>query len=386
METYFSISIDYVATDGVLNYPLFINSSALADRPRYIRIRTIGDETAHEELKELRNKYGQIYVRELDRELYVDFLLGEQSEFKLEDRAQAIKDLTIQHLEKVFTPSTTETKLDSLKDTIYACRDSVVYLNKVIKDCDLEKIHHLISNINFHDFYTFDHSINVCLYNMYLFKQLRPNAKEEKIIDAGLSGLLHDLGKVKIPTSLINKPGKLSHEEFSLMKEHVRFGQSMLTDIETGLKGIDVPLIKNVVYQHHENYDGSGYPEGKSGNSIDMVARMTSYADFFDAVTTKRAYHQPLPLDAALQVMEGTKGMKLDPSMFSFVANSLKNYRKELNVGDEMLVMDPAFDPCRPCEELPLKKEIVQEKNFGQVIVGGKNDLRNKLNKITKKK
>lgn len=109
---------------------------------------------------------------------------------------------------------------------------------------------------------------------------------------------IHDIGKLSISEHILNKPARLSAAEFSLVKQHTEIGYQLL-----GPLGLD-PRISEIVYCHHENYDGSGYPQGLSGEAIPLLARMVRIWDSFDALTMNRPYHQGVSSEEALQVLQ----------------------------------------------------------------------------------
>lgn len=139
-----------------------------------------------------------------------------------------------------------------------------------------------VGRLKVSDEYTFKHSVDVATMAMIIAK--KHGMSQEEIYELGITGLLHDIGKSKIPLEILNKPGRLTEEEFALMKKHTVFAYDMLKEgqlSERVLKG---------VLQHHEKLDGTGYPYGISGNEISTYARVISVADIYDALVTVRPY------------------------------------------------------------------------------------------------
>jgi HD-GYP domain-containing protein (c-di-GMP phosphodiesterase class II) len=122
-------------------------------------------------------------------------------------------------------------------------------------------------------------------------------------------GLLHDLGKIGIPPEILDKAGKLTDEEYQLMREHVRIGARILEPIEA-YAGI-IP----VVLHHHEYYDGSGYPDKLSGEDIDLGARIFTVADHYDALISDRPYREGLPRETVIGFIKEDSGTKFDPKV-----------------------------------------------------------------------
>ncbi len=125
----------------------------------------------------------------------------------------------------------------------------------------------------------------------------------------GLMSMLHDIGKLATPDAILKKPGKLTDEEWDIMREHPLAGVRILGNnpfYETA---------REISAGHHENYDGSGYPNGLAGDNIPLSARIVKLADVFDALTTKRPYKDPWPMEEALTNIESQAGSMFDPAM-----------------------------------------------------------------------
>lgn len=133
------------------------------------------------------------------------------------------------------------------------------------------------------DDYTYMHSVAVCALMVALARQFGIDEKTTR--EAGMAGLLHDLGKAVMPMDVLNKPGKLTEEEFAIMKSHPAEGHRML--VEAGTVG-EIPL--DVVLHHHEKVDGSGYPKGLKDAEISLFAKMGAVCDVYDAITSNRPY------------------------------------------------------------------------------------------------
>ncbi|MBC52866.1 MAG: hypothetical protein CMQ34_03425 [Gammaproteobacteria bacterium] len=162
------------------------------------------------------------------------------------------------------------------------------------------------------DNYTYMHSVAVCAMMIALARELGMN--EEQVREAGYSGLLHDVGKMAVPEVILNKPGRLSDEEFLVVKSHPEKGREIL--LRTG----DVPnMVVDVCLHHHEKYDGSGYPHGLKSEDISVYARMGAICDVYDAITSNRPYKKGWGPAESLQKMAQWKG-HFDPVLFqSFV-------------------------------------------------------------------
>lgn len=137
---------------------------------------------------------------------------------------------------------------------------------------------------------------------------------------------LHDLGKIKTPDNILLKPDKLTPEEFEVMKSHSTDGKVLIEKLleNYGLSGIShVDMLKNIAHHHHENVDGSGYPEGLSGEAIPIEARIVAVADVFDALTSARPYKKAWSNQQAIEMLHEMSGRKLDPTCVNALLESI---------------------------------------------------------------
>ncbi|MCD4667056.1 MAG: response regulator [Sulfurimonas sp.] len=134
---------------------------------------------------------------------------------------------------------------------------------------------------------------------------------------------LHDIGKVGIPDSILLKPGRFEDNEFEIMKQHAVLGAKMLEGAE------QFPVLKAghiIALEHHEKWDGSGYPHAKSGEDIHLYARIIAIADVFDALSSKRCYKEPMPLEKVLSIMENDSGTHFDPDLVKLFLDNLDKF------------------------------------------------------------
>lgn len=385
-ESFFSVGFDLILLEENLPYDLYINSSTRENRERFVRVFPKDGRLQKEDIETFREKYHQLYVLESQRRDYLTSLVS-HDDYTDVQKTEVIKDSAIIYLNKVFDPDK-EFTTEILEETIEGCRDSVECMIDVLEDYEINEVQDLIGDLSFHDFYTYDHSINVSMYCISLFKAIKPGAKREELVLAGLGGLLHDLGKIKIPTTIINNPGKLSDEDFDMIKKHPDFGGELLDEGSHCCNGVDFEIIRRVIMEHHENYNGTGYPHKIEGKDIHVLARVCSIADFFDAITTKRSYHEVLSTEDALAVMAKSVGRKIDPKIFEIFC---ENVNKLGLVGKVKEELDDEFDPCQPHNVLPLvapkiKKQAEDifkkegEEEFGKIKAD--NDLFGKKKKV----
>ena len=166
------------------------------------------------------------------------------------------------------------------------------------------------------DEYTFKHSVDVATISMVLAKQQGLSRKD--IYEIGVSGLLHDVGKTKIPNEILNKPGRLDDEEFAIMKQHSVYGYRMIKDRPEFNNGICLGVL-----QHHEKMNGKGYPLGFDANKICPYAKILTVADIYDALVTERPYKSAFTQkDAIEMIMSMTDELDLN-AMKSFLESMI---------------------------------------------------------------
>ena len=180
-------------------------------------------------------------------------------------------------------------------------------------------IFEMITNMRQYDDSTYAHSINVALISNVLATWLGMSEKEIYLVSQ--CGLLHDIGKLKIPDTIIKKPGKLTEEEYNVIKSHPLFGQDLLSE-----KNFD-PHIVNCALMHHERCDGSGYPFGYDANKIDPYAKIVSIADIYDAMTSARVYRDAVCPFKVIEQLEQEGFGKYDTGfLLTFIENVLNTY------------------------------------------------------------
>ncbi len=167
------------------------------------------------------------------------------------------------------------------------------------------------------DKYTKGHSARVSYYSRKIAEKL--GMSEEEIRDIGYIGLMHDCGKLAIPGEILNKPGKLSSEEFKVMQSHTVNGEAILKDF-TAIEGI-----KDGALYHHERYDGCGYMKGLAGEEIPLVARIIGVADAMDAMNSDRCYRNHLSKDVILSELEKNKGTQFDPKIAQIMIDMINS-------------------------------------------------------------
>lgn len=164
----------------------------------------------------------------------------------------------------------------------------------------------LVAAVEAKDSYTRGHSERVTAYAMTLGQIL--GLAEEKLDILRLSSLLHDIGKIAVPESVLNKPGKLTEDEWLVIRRHPEVGATIVRNI----KGQDIDIIAAVIRHHHERFDGRGYPDGLTGEDIPLLARVLAVADSYDAMTSRRSYRGSLSKQQVVTELSQGKGTQFD--------------------------------------------------------------------------
>jgi putative two-component system response regulator len=175
----------------------------------------------------------------------------------------------------------------------------------------------------------------------------------EQVQNIRLAAPMHDLGKIGIPDAILKKPGKLTPEEFEVMKTHTRIGARMLE----GSGSTILQMAHEIALAHHERWEGSGYPLGLAGLQIPESARILAIVDVYDALTHRRVYHEAVQENAAIEIMEPGRGKHFDPFLFGIFLSLLPEMRR--------IALENPDDRATNCvssavEVLPLWPEIVQ--------------------------
>ncbi|MEO8542325.1 MAG: HD-GYP domain-containing protein [Burkholderiaceae bacterium] len=169
------------------------------------------------------------------------------------------------------------------------------------------------------DDYTYMHSVAVCAMMIALARQL--NLSDAEVRSAGIAGLLHDVGKMLVPLEILNKPGKLTDAEFTLVKDHPAKGHAFLVES----RNID-PIALDLCLHHHEKMDGSGYPKGLKGDAISLYAKMGAVCDVYDAITSNRPYKAGWDPSESLRQMGLWANGHFDLPVFQAFAKTLGIY------------------------------------------------------------
>lgn len=211
-------------------------------------------------------------------------------------------------IRKPFVPSVLVLRVKHAVELVRLQKDLETMVEEKTKENENLFIHvveSLADAIDAKDNYTKGHSGRVAVYSKEIARRYGYDEKQQEQIF--MMGLLHDVGKIGVPDEVINKPGRLTDEEFAKIKKHPGIGGKILGNIK------EMPELAAGAKWHHERYDGKGYPEGLSGDDISEEARIIAVADAYDAMTSNRSYRGALPVEAVRGEIEKGKGSQFDP-------------------------------------------------------------------------
>ena len=317
----FRVRIQSIPVDRPLAYNIYLNIAMES-----VLFRKRGDTITSERMRHLlEHSVRDAFLPIEHKKAYLDSLrdISKNDSAKTEERGKYLKELAFTYVQDLFQKPELE---DLVTESVGVVTEMVDFISG-----DLEAAAALMK-LSTHDFYTYNHSVNVAVYAIAIARKVVGDDKDF-LIRVGLGGLLHDIGKRKISSEIITKPGRLTPEESSEIKKHPEYGLELVQNSTV------VPEeTRRIIHEHHENVDGSGYPRGICHEEIAKVAKICAIADVFDALTTNRSYKAAVSPLEALQIMYTMQPGKFDNSLFT-------HFDKSLNTKIE-LTIDKHFDPC----------------------------------------
>ncbi len=247
-------------------------------------------------------------LRKLEKakEVPVIFLTADD---KSETEAIGLSLGAVDFIKKPFVPEVLKLRVRHMIDLDQLQRNLAQEVEKKTKENQILFLHivsSLAAAIDAKDKYTNGHSSRVAEYSREMARRF--GYSEEKMREIYMMGLLHDVGKIGVPDAVINKPGKLTDEEFALIKKHPSLGARILGNIE------EKPRLANGARWHHERYDGKGYPDGLKATDIPEEVRIIAVADSYDAMTSYRSYRKVMPQEVVRGEIEKGIGTQFDPT------------------------------------------------------------------------
>jgi len=205
--------------------------------------------------------------------------------------------------------------------------------NKEIQEAYLDTIHRLVLATEFREENTGEHIMRLSRFSALLAQ--KAGLPERDVQNIFYATPMHDVGKVGIPDKILLKTGNLTIEEIECIKTHTTIGAKILSDSKADI----IQIAQQIALSHHEKWNGLGYPKGLAGKSIPLVGRIVGLLDVFDALTSKRPYKDPYPLDVAFEIIKKERGKHFDPDIVDIFLDNIKEIKRikdEINtISDE---------------------------------------------------
>lgn len=242
-------------------------------------------------------------IKEIQPDIYAIIITGYASE---ETPVQALK---VGVHDYIFKPFEIDTFMHSVRRNLVNLRltREREALAKRLREQMMAVIDTLATALEARDPYTHGHSFRVGEYSCWVAEELGYDPLQLEILRHG--GLLHDIGKIAVREEVLNKPGRLTEEEYEHIKIHPTVGYNILRAVP------DLEAMLPIVLSHHERIDGNGYPQKMPGMDIPLDARITAIADTFDALTSDRPYRDGMPVEKAIAILESVRGSQLDAEL-----------------------------------------------------------------------
>ena len=303
-ESYLPVDIQTLKYDNEQAFDVFFNASN-EKMVLYCAKGRIVNEEVRESIK--KHDIRKLYILKKDKLNYDRYIE--------KNLRRILKDIHISHTDKAKTSYNT---IKNIAQTLF--EDPKAYIIKRYKKVIFDTMDHVFSddeffkdllNMTTFDFTVYNHSINVGIFSIGLTKEILMDKEPYELGEIAAGFFLHDIGKCKIPINILNKKGKLSPAEWEIIKKHPWEGVKLLDELGTQTEETAI-----IVYQHHERYDGKGYPEGLKGDDIHVYAKICSIADAFDGMTSYRPHRKPYTTFNALKIMKDEMFKHFDPEYF----------------------------------------------------------------------
>ena len=277
-------------------------------------------------------KYYLVYPMHAIADCTSNFMVNDNNENLLKENVDKLKSIDIQtkdELEYLYNA------ICKMADDSYSQMNDLKYQSKAISQMQTGLIVTMADMVENRDKDTGYHIQKTADYVRIIVEGLKAKGyyadkiTPKYISDVVLSAPLHDIGKINIPDAILNKPGKLTDEEFTIMKTHAEDGRKIIERAITVVQGENyLKEARNMAGYHHEKWDGTGYPEGLKGQVIPLSARIMAVADVFDAVSSKRVYKDAMPFEDALAILQKDASTHFDPKCVEVFIDAKDEVRK----------------------------------------------------------
>ncbi len=310
MTNYFRIRLSTLRPEKVTTFNIYI----LIDQKFYLYLKE-GDQLSDGKIENLhvRDNGGSFFVKVSDKETYRAWVKEEINSGLVapQQKAKILRESSLAMMEDLFEVPDVNRALDEAKPIV---TDFINFM-----EAHPESMHFMLS-LSGHDFYTYNHSLDVSIYALGLGAVL--GYDKNTLQELGIGSLFHDVGKRNVSLDILCKKGPLDEAEWAQMKMHAAYGLQILNnhpDISDAVKA--------AAFEHHESFEGNGYPQQLRGQEIHPFARIVALTDTYDAMTTQRSYNKPMsPLDALTMMKEKLAG-RYDPEMLKAMFSVLFKMR-----------------------------------------------------------
>lgn len=298
LQGYYLLDKDFLLADNsTLNFDIYYSKSIKNDVvPTLLIAQNSLVSNLKDKLKQ--RDYGLLYIKESSLDLFEKYIENSISDviadplIPLEKKSKYVHNCATNVIKNVFEDPRSGENIKRVENVTKNVVDLILD--------EFKAIPHLLS-LSSHNYYAFSHCLQVSTFALGLWLTINEGAVSD-IHSFAVGCMVHDIGKMKISNAILNKPGKLTEEEFAEIKRHPQYGVELLSGF------LSEPSL-DIVLHHHERYDGTGYPEGLKENEISDNAKITTIADVYDALTTNRAYAKAdKPFDALLKMKKEMVG------------------------------------------------------------------------------
>ncbi|OGI04515.1 MAG: hypothetical protein A2Y25_06165 [Candidatus Melainabacteria bacterium GWF2_37_15] len=218
---------------------------------------------------------------------------------------------------------------------IYQLNNDNQKLARDLKELFAGTISAIMEALDAKDAYTSGRSKRVTFFALKIGQEL--GLSDERLSELELAGLLHDIGMIGVPVSVLSKPGDLSDEEYELIKNHLTIGIKILQEIK------QLNHVIKIVECHHEHYDGKGYPNGLKGEEIPIESQIIAVADAYDGLTSERAYRKSMPHLEAVNLIRSTAGSQFSPKVIDAFSKAIECATEEVKIFEQKTLKDTGF-------------------------------------------
>lgn len=231
-------------------------------------------------------------------------------------------------------------QLEKFADDLVSSVRELREANKELREAYLDTIHRLVLAAEYKDEETGDHIVRMSRYSALIAEKI--GLPDKEIMSILAAAPMHDIGKIGIADNIMLKPGKLTEEEFETMRTHTSIGAKILANAKAEIlrKG------QRIAISHHEKWNGKGYPVGNVGEKIALEGRITGLADVFDALTSKRPYKDPYPVEVAVDIIQKEREQHFAPDMVDIFLDNLDEFvaiKDEVNSSGNVSLADFAW-------------------------------------------